>query len=118
MTLPSLANISISLEALAPAGTFARLATWSPRVEADTTARIIAIMLGRLKMSIEECINAYISFSDTVFQKRRHRFTLRGKIQGRFDTPALERAIKQILVQHGFSEDELLRDHTDSTCKV
>ncbi|KAI1745266.1 hypothetical protein F4680DRAFT_401598 [Xylaria scruposa] len=83
-----------------------------------STGGIIAIMLGRLRMTIEECIDAYVSLSDGVFQKRKHRFTLKGKIQGRFDTQALERAIKNILVMHGYSEDELLRDESDTSCKV
>src|SRR5277367_2576597 len=34
---------------------------------------LIAIMLGRLRMTIDDCIYAYISLSDRVFQKWRHR---------------------------------------------
>lgn len=46
-------------------------------------------MLGRLKMSIDECIDAYISLSDKVFRKKRHRVTVKGSIQGRFDSEEL-----------------------------
>ncbi|KAI0875593.1 acyl transferase/acyl hydrolase/lysophospholipase [Hypoxylon argillaceum] len=83
-----------------------------------STGGIIALMLGRLRMGIDECIDAYVALSDDVFKKRRHRLTLKGKIQGRFDKLALEKAIKLILVQHGFNENELLRDNSDSVCKV
>jgi hypothetical protein len=69
-------------------------------------------------MSIEECIDAYMSLSDKVFEKQRHRVTVKGKIQGRFDTAALERAVKQILVKQGLGEDELLKDSLDAACKV
>ncbi|KAI0453577.1 hypothetical protein F5B21DRAFT_280728 [Xylaria acuta] len=83
-----------------------------------STGGIIALMLGRLRMSIAECIDAYVSLSDTVFKKRKRRFSLNGNIQGRFDTSALEKAIKHTLVKHGYSEDELLRDDSASSCKV
>ncbi|KAI1325074.1 hypothetical protein F5Y16DRAFT_411663 [Xylariaceae sp. FL0255] len=69
-----------------------------------STGGIIAIMLGRLRMSIDECIDAYASLSDDVFQKRNHRFTLQGKIQGRFDKLALEKAVKLIWLSTGFTK--------------
>ena len=75
-------------------------------------------MLGRLKMRIEECIDAYASLSDKVFEKQRHRVTVKGRVQGRFDTVALERAVKQMLVKRGLGEDALLKDSPDAACKV
>ncbi len=69
-------------------------------------------------MSIEECIAAYTSLSDKVFEKQRHRVTVKGKIQGRFDAAALEQAVKQILVKQGLGEDALLKDSPDAACKV
>ena len=75
-------------------------------------------MLGRLKMSIEQCIDAYTSLSDKVFEKQRHRVTVKGKVQGRFDTVALERAVKQMLVKQGLGENALLKDSSDEACKV
>ena len=75
-------------------------------------------MLGRLKMSIDECIDAYLSLSDTIFQKKRHRVTVKGKIQGRFDSDALKSAVKQIIKGRGLQEDELLKDAPGTTCKV
>jgi hypothetical protein len=75
-------------------------------------------MLGRLKMSISECIDAYMKLSAQIFQKTGHRVTLKGKIQGRFDSDALERIVKEIVKAQGLPEDALLKDAPDSTCKV
>lgn len=79
---------------------------------------LIAIMLGRLQMTIDDCIDAYISLSDRVFQKRRHRVTIKGNVQGRFDSDELERAIKEIVVRQGLEEDALLKNSPDAKCKV
>src|ERR1043165_8361656 len=78
-----------------------------------STGGLIAIMLGRLRMTIEDCIEAYNLLSDKVFEKKTHRVTIRGKLQGRFDTAALENAIKQILKDRDISEDSLLKDSPD-----
>ena len=75
-------------------------------------------MLGRLKMSVEECIDAYLALSDRVFQKKRHRVTAKGKIQGRFDAEELARAVKEILAKQGSHEDALLKDTSGEACKV
>jgi hypothetical protein len=75
-------------------------------------------MLGRLKMSIDECINAYLSLSDRVFQKKWHRVTTRGNIQGRFDSEELTRAVKEVVISQGLQEDVLLKDTLDDVCKV
>lgn len=75
-------------------------------------------MLGRLRMTIDECIEAYSSLSDKVFEKKYHRVSITGKIQGRFDAVALEQAVKQILVNRGLNEDALLKDSPDAACKV
>ena len=70
-------------------------------------------------MTVDECIDAYADLSDRVFRKGHHRVSLRdGSIQGRFDSPELERATKQIIVRSGFDENELLRDIPNATCKV
>ncbi|KAI1460194.1 phospholipase [Annulohypoxylon moriforme] len=83
-----------------------------------STGGLIAIMLGRLRMTVADCITAYTQLSSNVFKKRRHRVSRRGNIQGRFDSRDLERAVKKILTQQGFDEDELLKDTVDAPCKV
>ena len=75
-------------------------------------------MLGRLKMSVDECIDAYLSLSDRVFQKKSHRVTTKGSIQGRFDAEELERAVKEVVTAQGLQEDALLKDASDDACKV
>ena len=75
-------------------------------------------MLGRLQMTVDECINAYVLLSDRIFQKKRHRVTIKGQIQGRFDSDELERAIKEIVARQGLEEDALLKDALDAKCKV
>ncbi|KAH8708402.1 phospholipase, patatin family protein [Phaeosphaeriaceae sp. PMI808] len=73
-----------------------------------STGGLIAIMLGRLQMTVDECIDAYVSLSDRIFQKRRHR---------RFDSDELEWMIKGI-VRQGLVEDALLMDAPNVKCKV
>lgn len=75
-------------------------------------------MLGRLKMSINECIDAYLSLSDRIFQKKRHRVTIKGSIQSRFDSEELERVVKEVVTAQGLQKDELLKDASDDACKV
>jgi predicted acylesterase/phospholipase RssA len=84
-----------------------------------STGGLIAIMLGRMKMSIDDCIEAYIELSDQVFRKT-HVFPLRitGKVQGRFDSKALEDAVKKYLRECNLSEDCLFQDVDPQSCKV
>lgn len=75
-------------------------------------------MLGRLKLSIAECIDAYLSLSDRIFQKKRHRVSIQGDIRGRFDSKELEQAIKEVIIKQGLSEGTLLKDTSADACKV
>ncbi|OCK98010.1 FabD/lysophospholipase-like protein [Cenococcum geophilum 1.58] len=84
-----------------------------------STGGLLAIMLGRLEMSIDGCIAAYTKMSDGIFKRKHHRVKLwNGQIQGRFDTPELERAIKEIVKKAGYEEDELLQNYENAPCKV
>lgn len=70
-------------------------------------------------MSVYECIEAYTSMSDRIFQKKAHRMkNWKGEMHGRFDTPALEAFIKQKITEKGLPEDALLRDVGPYCCKV
>ena len=69
-------------------------------------------------MSINECIDSYLSLSDRIFQKQRHRVTIKGNFQGRFDSEELTRAVKEVLAKKGLQEDALLKDTSDNACKV
>jgi len=83
-----------------------------------STGGISALMLGRLRMSIDDCIDAYISLSDRIFQKKRHRVSIRGRVQGRFDAGELEKVFKEIIKGRHLGEDALLKDSPDAKCKV
>jgi hypothetical protein len=75
-------------------------------------------MLGRLKMSVSDCITAYLSLSDRVFRKTRHRVTVKGQVQGRFDAEELARAVREVVAKQGLQEDALLKDAPEAECKV
>ena len=83
-----------------------------------STGGLIAIMLGRLRMTVDECIERYIALSDEVFEKKAHRIKINGKLQGRFDAMKLERTVKQILIDSGLDQEALLQDISDAACKV
>ncbi|USP73984.1 FabD/lysophospholipase-like protein [Curvularia clavata] len=83
-----------------------------------STGGLIAVMLGRLKMSVGDCIDAYVLLSKRVFRKTRHRVTIKGQVQGRFNAEELARAIKEVVKQQGLKEDALLRDEPNAPCKV
>jgi hypothetical protein len=75
-------------------------------------------MLGRPRMSVADCINAYLSFSDRVFRKTQHQVTVKGKMQGRFDAEGLAQAVEELVKQQGLPEDALLKDAPEARCKI
>lgn len=84
---------------------------------ADQTS-LIVIMLGRLELSIKQCIVAYMAMMSNIFVKMQHRFSwTTAKFQGRFDTMALGDAIKNVIKAQGIDEDSLLF-HPGGKCKV
>jgi nitrite reductase/ring-hydroxylating ferredoxin subunit len=91
--------------------------------KAKVQCRLIAIMLGRLRMTLNECEDAYLNLSERIFTPKRSIFSpLRGKdfllADGKFDYKALEEAIKDIIGRTpGFDESSLLKD-PDPQCKV
>lgn len=83
-----------------------------------STGGLIAIMLGRLEMSVDECIKEYRKLADDVFTKCKHRLTWRGKVQGRFNHEALAEGIRDLLERRGIDKDALLKDSSESHCKT
>lgn len=84
-------------------------------------------MLGRLEMTVEECIDSYVSLMRRVFSKRKHRslMSLLGKVQPRFSSKALEEAIASVLKDRDVSPDEPFEvndagaePQTGARCKV
>jgi hypothetical protein len=93
------------------------------RLIKHSDCRLIAIMLGRLRMSLDECQDAYLRLSERIFNPKRHHTNLPGQIKdylladGRFDSTELEGAIKDTITDRGLPENELLKDPA-SPCKV
>lgn len=85
-----------------------------------STGGLIAIMLGRLQMSVRECIVEYQKLSTSVFTKCQHRVNIwKRELQGRFDHKALEAGIKDLLRRRGLDEDELLKEpNGNPRCKT
>ncbi|RAL12541.1 uncharacterized protein BO97DRAFT_344851 [Aspergillus homomorphus CBS 101889] len=79
---------------------------------------LIAIMLGRLKMDIDQCINAYRRLLKFIFARKRH-IPLTSNLcrQSRYDGRRVESAMKAILHELGYEDDVLLRD-VDLSCRV
>ncbi|TVY22961.1 Calcium-independent phospholipase A2-gamma [Lachnellula hyalina] len=82
-----------------------------------STGGIIAIMLGRLEMDVDECIEKYTNMFETIFGKKGLPVNLLGKIKGRFDSTVLEECINRILRERGLPEGALLNDG-EERCKV
>ena len=84
-----------------------------------STGGLIAIMLGRLKMSVDDCIDEYKKLSPRIFTKIHHRITVTGRIQGRFDHVALENGIKDLLRRRGLDEETLFKEDLQAQkCKT
>ncbi|KAF2152445.1 phospholipase, patatin family protein [Myriangium duriaei CBS 260.36] len=85
------------------------------------TGGLIAIMLGRLQMTVDECIQAYGKLSESVFRKPLHDnyVDLDGRIQAKFDSRRLGKEIAEIITSHGVPEDALFAsDSEDRRCRT
>ena len=89
--------------------------------------RLIAIMLGRLYMDVEECIAAYRQLSEEVFGRPRSLASrgtafLSNYIKPKFDSGVLKVQILRIIQERLQIDDPStapLRDlSSESTCKV
>lgn len=68
-------------------------------------------MLGRLQMSVDECIQAYIELSDDVFhKKRRIPANAKGDLKERYDSKTLESAVKKVIRDRNIDDNALLKD--------
>ena len=90
------------------------------RVADHNEHRLIAIMLGRLEMSVEECIKAYLDLMTQIFEKRENRSIIGvlGGVKPRFSSAVLKDAIAQVIKDSGRSLDEKFDDGTKPRCKV
>ena len=89
-----------------------------------STGGLLAVMLGRLKMTLDKCQTAYLRLSERIFNPSRHNLNYVGQAKdflsahGRFDSGELEAAIKEIIVNRcNLPVDELLQEN-DPQCHV
>jgi hypothetical protein len=79
-------------------------------------------MLGRLEMTVDQCIEAYTGMMDVIFDpkdKKKLPFKLsNGKVQPKYKTKHMEQAIKQVIIHAGSNSDDLFRGSKNSTCKT
>jgi len=77
-------------------------------------------MLGRLEMTVEDCIAAYLELMKTVFKKKSRRFPLNtsGNIKAQFDSAKLKKAVEKVVVDSGASMADPLNDGRERGCKV
>jgi hypothetical protein len=77
-------------------------------------------MLGRLRMSVEDCIAAYIKLTRRIFEKRENRSIMStlGRVKPRFSSSALSDAIAEVLRSSGHSASEKFEETNEPTCKV
>ncbi|KAG9695940.1 FabD/lysophospholipase-like protein, partial [Aureobasidium melanogenum] len=72
-----------------------------------STGGIIAIMLGRLRMGIKDCIDTYCNLGREIFEKRQP-FHFLG--QNKYDCTKLERIINDVVQKHRGSTDAMIAD--------
>lgn len=90
----------------------------------DDSPRIIAIMLGRFKMSLNDCENAYLELMRRVFAPVQLKQTFISRLgnntqrpNNELDSNALDHAIKDFIGKVA-DENILLQDDDTAPCKV
>jgi len=84
------------------------------------SGRLIAIMLGILEMTVDDCIEVFTSMMAQVFVNKRASFlsiSLKGKVKGRYSTSPLEKCITKILEEYGKAGFKM-RELSNPSCKV
>ena len=82
--------------------------------------RLIAIMLGRPEMNVDDCISAYKKVMESVFGEKPSWLPIgwTGGIKARFDSTRLKNAIEDVITQQGISKTDHLDDGQSRGCKV
>ncbi|KAI0899421.1 FabD/lysophospholipase-like protein [Annulohypoxylon nitens] len=88
-----------------------------------STGGIIALMLGRLQMDVQTCIDKYCELSAAIFELRRSNLDLlrRGKdkwnLKGKYRSQALEKSIRNV-VEERLGDSQAKMFDSESSCKV
>jgi hypothetical protein len=84
-----------------------------------STGGLIAIMLGRLHMTVDECITEYKKLSPDIFTKIHHRVSWHGRLRGRFDDNALKEGVRSLLKGREIDPEELFKeDSSQPGCRT
>lgn len=84
-----------------------------------STGGLIALLLGRLRLTVDDAIVAYKKLSPDIFTHVHHRVSVKGRIQGRFDHTALEKGVQALLRDHDVNPGELLKEPSKQiACKT
>jgi hypothetical protein len=77
-------------------------------------------MLGRLRMSVEDCIKAYTTLMRDVFAKKENisPFGFMGGVKSRFSSAALKQAIAKVLNDLRIPLHEKFEVDSETACKV
>ncbi|GFF61344.1 putative Pfs, NB-ARC and TPR domain protein (JCVI) [Aspergillus udagawae] len=85
-----------------------------------STGGLVAIMLGRLEMDVDKCIDAYSELAAVVFGEKLSSIPLnfKGDITPQFDSAKLESAIQKVIEDSGASKKDLFNDGTERGCRT
>lgn len=77
-------------------------------------------MLGRLEMSVDECIRAYTELMESIFSEKISRVPVdwSGNIVSQYDSKKLKTAIENVITRAGFSPADLMDDGNCRRTKV
>ena len=84
----------------------------------DRRNSLIAIMLGRLEMDVDHCIDAYLKLAGEVFSEKSLPVDWLGRVKSKFDSKKLKDAIYKIVRKGGASGDEPFNDGKERGCKT
>lgn len=86
-----------------------------------STGGLIAILLGRLEMSVEDCISLYKGLMRSVFGHKTNSHkanVLSGKVQNIFSHEPLKDAVQELLRSKNMPVDQLYDDGQARTCRT
>ena len=82
-----------------------------------STGGLIALMLGRLRMTVDECIDTYVKLSQDIFG-RRNSFALLRRLGGgaQYSASVMDQKVKDIVKSKTGDADEKMRDPLKGKC--
>ena len=91
-------------------------------IAGEGTGGLIAIMLGRLQMHLNQAISAFQRYLDATCTTKRDqpwmRLTASISKQSIYDGDSLRRSVQEILRDYNFDENELLKGGLEGGCNA